>query len=490
MKLLDILNESKGIPHIEDLAIKQFIDSLRNFDKFEISEKVDGSSIHFGIDQNGFYTSREHMGGKRIYNVNEYDIDFHTTFQRAAHVALERILPTLIRFGLSNGDRVEVEVLFGVIPNIIRYNDEVNEIIFLRVIEGDVDINHLKQAVLDNVVEIQLETPFTLDGKTIETENKSYQFAFKKVPTIDSNSFSKSEAYQLINDELDELEAFLYEPSGVADFTNIEVLSLPLNRRPENVLPGDWKEVKELLKSKRDTLRQDMYHFDPDTNAHTGFKYNIKEILLNKLVRTVGSQFGPDVIDGGWIEGVVFRDTETGFQFKVVDKDLFTMAKDFLWKVRQDLTAKPVTVNAVNSFVGSLLSGLATSVNHPELATTQAKRYLRRYGDSSEEILAIMPLNFNINVVRSYWISFLDQKENELETILANYNSEKEGKVLDVDLDGFKKSFSYNTEIDSRTLQSFSKVFKDINEFKIKAKEATRPQDFILALVGHQLSTI
>ncbi|HEY6436083.1 MAG TPA: hypothetical protein VIY47_05805, partial [Ignavibacteriaceae bacterium] len=92
---MNITEISKGISHIEDLPIDTFINVLENLHEYEITEKVDGAEILFGIDERGFYTSREAKGGNRVYSVEDYSVTFPTTYMRSAHILLEQALPSL-----------------------------------------------------------------------------------------------------------------------------------------------------------------------------------------------------------------------------------------------------------------------------------------------------------------------------------------------------------------------------------------------------------
>ena len=107
-----IINEvSKGITHIEDLSVGKFVSVVKNISEYEITEKVDGAQLLFGIDNIGFYTSRETKGGRRIYNQSEYGLKFSETYMRSAHVLLESVLPLMKSAGLWPGCQVEAEVL-------------------------------------------------------------------------------------------------------------------------------------------------------------------------------------------------------------------------------------------------------------------------------------------------------------------------------------------------------------------------------------------
>lgn len=489
---LDHILVSEGIEHIEDLAVDEFIRALRTFDEYEISEKIDGSNIQFGIDDNGFYTTREDFGGKRVYNETDYPVNFTTTFQRSAHAALEKVLPIMMRKGgLRNGDKVEVEVLYGELPNAIRYTGESNRLVLLRTVEGDVDIGQLSDAVQGTKVSVTLDVPFTVDGKEIKIAPEKNTWTFDKTPTVSGDIISKTDAMKQINTELDKMEAYLKKPSGVGKFSNAEILSLPLNKIPPGIEQADWKDVKSKVKDKREEVQQMVYHEDKESGERTGFKTKIKDILLNQLVRKVKSGFGPEIEDGGWIEGVVLRHKKSGELIKVVDKDIFSSIKDFMWQARKDIGDNPKSVNKIESFLGDLTVGLASAIGIPELGTTQAKRALKKHGDGKEEILASIASGFSFAPVKDYWEGFLKQKKSVLSDRLQAYKKNKGELSTEVDFgDAGKRTYTYDDEIDVRTLQVYAGLYERIENMQKGVANATTAEDLIMLLVGKQLSEL
>lgn len=175
---------SRGIQHIEDLPVKEFQKAMERIAEYEITEKVDGSEILFGIDENGFYTSREKHGGGRVYNVDEYGVTFSNTYKRSAHIALESVLPHLESAGLKPGDQVEAEVLYGEVPNVVPYSADTSYIIFLRTTEGTVNIDRLTQELDGHSLSISIMTPYTPDGIQILTRQEDNNWKFARTPVI------------------------------------------------------------------------------------------------------------------------------------------------------------------------------------------------------------------------------------------------------------------------------------------------------------------
>lgn len=486
---LEVTLSESGITHIEDLAVDQLIGALRNFEQFEISEKIDGSNLQFGYDDQGFYTSREtKMDAPRMRAESDYPINFATTFQRSAHAALEQVFPDMVNSGyLKSGDAVDIEVLFRKLPNAVPYDADTNRIVFLRPTSGNPNLSGLKKTLDGKTLSVTILAPYTIDGKEIRQAKETHQWQFAQTPTVSGDTVTKTQAMKDINTKLNELESFLKANSGVYKFSNAEVLSLPLNKRPDGVEPADWKDLKLLIKQKREELQPKLYYRDSETGKQGGFKHELKDLLLNNLVRKVRSEFGPSIENGGWIEGVVFRNKKTGEMFKVVDKDMFNAVKDFLWKVRSDLSEKPRSLASVETFAGKLLVSMASALGHPELGTQGAKRYLKKFGNTPDEIISAMSAQVNFENTKSYWENLLAEKSRELGQLLDKYNKERD--QLEFSANG--RDFSYkDEEVHKRTLQVFANMKQTLNQFEAKAKNAKTVTDLFSILVGRQLGEI
>jgi len=172
--------------HIEELSRKEFAGVIQRLSDFYISEKFDGSELLVGLDEIGFYTSRETMGGKRIYNVNDYPIKFSTTYQRSAHQALKQLLPELTNHNFKIGDQFEVEVLYSALPNVINYDIQANYIVFLRTTAGTFDIHQLVD-ITDSIIVEDIIIPRSTNGKDIFTIQRNDEWKFKVVSSINVN---------------------------------------------------------------------------------------------------------------------------------------------------------------------------------------------------------------------------------------------------------------------------------------------------------------
>lgn len=483
---------TEGITHINDqtLPIEKFIEVLKNIGEFEATEKVDGANLWFGIDMEGkLYTSRGGKEGGEFYNQSDWGSDFKDTGFKSAHAALKDRENEIKAAGMNPGDVVEVEVLFGEKPNAIPYWP--NQIIFLRAISGDPDIERMADTLEGKTAAAEVENvPYTDDGKTIERKNEAHKWTFSKVQKyeVDADKIKAD-----IDKHIKKLEVFLHKPNiaklklknkdgSIGVPTNIEVLGLRATK-PE------IKEAKEIVKDVIDGDR------DPDTGKRTGktgIRFEIKEILLNNLVRSAQSSLGPSIEDGGWIEGVVLRRPGTGKDggdelFKVVDQDVFTAVNVFNFQVRGFLTTKhkgPDSPDEAAGILGNLLRKMANVIGHPQLGTIQAKRYLKKLGAGAQEIVAEVAKGVDLASTKSKWTADIEKTNKVLEKILDQYQGQFKGKEF---IDSTGRTHKYDETIHKRTLQVFAELFKDFKAWKTAIKEAKTSEELVMILIGDKL---
>ncbi|KKN16692.1 hypothetical protein LCGC14_0973330 [marine sediment metagenome] len=498
MKLFEVnQNEAKlilkeGITHIDDqkLPIEKFLHVLKNLKDFEITEKVDGANLKFGLNMAGrFFTSRMGKEGKEYFSEEEWGKEFKDTAFRSAHLALEQQIDEMMKAGLEIGDIVEVEILFGTKPNAIPYWP--NQIIFLRAIHGDPDIDNIANVLEGQKSSVEIkDVPYTLDGETIERTDENHTWTFSQVQNF---SVDVDELNKQLSEDIKILEEFLYAPN-IANFTaksiegvekvptNLEVLAM---RGVSEV-----KEVKELVKDVIDGER------DPITgnrsNKGGGLRYKIKEILLDKLVRTAESSLGPSLEEGGWVEGVVLKSKNTGEDgedeiYKVVDKDIFTTVNEFNHQVRKFLTAKHKGVNTAREtagILGNLLRDMAEIIGYPELGTNQAKNLLKKLGTSRQEIVRIIISEMDLEKTKVEWIKLIDKAEKLLKVVLEQYKDQYQDKEY---TDKIGRSHKYDKDIHNRTLQTFAGLFMDFSNWKTEINEANSSEGLIMILIGDKI---
>lgn len=474
---MNIIEISSSITHIEDLPPNEFVSLIKKLDEYEITEKVDGAQILFGIDENGFYTSRETKGGVRVYEAINYSGGFSNTYMRSAHLLLNIALPFLQEAGMRIGDQVEAEVLFGELPNVVPYSADKSHLIFLRTTAGSVSIDRLNERLAGKSFAVGISRPATLDGRTIHIVEDTDVWQFARVPqiTIDTKALKKQ-----LDKPLSAVVSYLQQQSGILHLSNAVIESTPLNKCPQWCEAADWKIYKDLVKETKESIR----------TVVKEQQMNIKTILLNTIVRNRASAFGPLHEDGGWIEGVVLKH-KNGTTVKLVDKSVFGTIREFAWDVRNTLTEGAKSVDSASSFLGKMHVEMAIALGHPALGTIQAKNYLRKAGNSTEERLAVLSEGIDVDSVREYWLNLLERKEADLCRNLDKYEEEKSTKVLSLSEGSSRASLSYsNPSIDRRTKETFASLFERLSTYIEDTKESVLVEDLLQILVGKQLGDL
>ena len=476
----------RGIPHIEDLTYSHFLDVVENLHEYTVTEKVDGSNLHFGLDDVGFYTSREHMGGSRCYHDSEYPRHFSTTYMRIAHSALQQSLDAMIdEAGLEVGDRVEVEVLYGITPNVVPYDREQTAIVFLRTVEGSVECDALARATsnVTNIVTLD-EVPTT----PIKMHNMSFiprtLYSTKIVPVefagVEVKHIS-SQPDEILQQLIAKLKRDLAAPSSVCSFSVLEVLEIPLNRRPTRGDPTNWKTIKKQLATARLTYNE----------IFIKQKMDIKERLLNTHVRSKASQFWTNIktINDSWIEGVVFRHPATGEQFKLVDKQVFTMIKNFIWDERESVTKLPAGINDTNTgIMGDFMLALGSAINDPILGTTQAKKILRTHGDTGLKVIENYPCRFDFNEAKSLALMACYRTIALLEQGLVDFENDLINESIYVPT--LNRTIKHTKDSIERTVQTYSVCAKRAKDLLYRIEVAPSPRVLFAAVMFYQLSEL
>lgn len=439
---------ANGIKHIEDLPISEFMGLLANLADYEITEKVDGAQLLCGIDSHGFYTSRESKGGTRRYHADDYGLKFSETYMRTAHIALESVIDVLRTAGLTEGSQIEVEVLYGEIPNVVQYSADTNYLIFLRTVSGTADINYLASALADYKTTVSARLPYTSDGRTIEFGERSGCWTFARSSIIKLNTASLTD---LLRGDISGMSCYLNDDSGIQGLTNRSIEQTPLNKTPGWCRTSDWHVVKELVRTKRSEIKNTL---------RTRYIDRIKATLLAQIVSPTSSQFGPD---GGWIEGVVLKHKYTGHTAKLVDKDVFLKIKDACWATRNQLAEPAKTAELACSIMALTTLKLATAIGHPLLGTMQSKNYLRTIGKSTQERVSILAQTIDIPKVKYMLSSILEESMGELTNKLHEY--EKEIVANSSGRSDVQYNTVYSPTIIRRTKEAFAEAFAQIENW-------------------------
>jgi DNA-binding transcriptional MerR regulator len=487
MRISEVLSE--GITHIEDLPVEQFIGAVRNINLYDISEKIDGTNLHFGLDESGrFFTSRESKGGKRFYNFEEWGDKFWQTGFKSAHLALEKISKFLTNKKLLKlGDQIETEILFGQLPNTVPYSGDTNQIILLRPIAGEdlIDLSNrldkIKQATEGSSVSVNVpNVPFTDDGKRIEFQLEKHKWRMSQTPQVDKALIDQLNMKSQLEDELVKLENFLQGDSGVGNFTNAEVLGIPLNKKPGQMNPTEWRETKELIKSKKAEV----------INFVSNIKLNVKETLLDNLVRKVSSEFGPSVEEGGWVEGLVFRDPISNDQFKLVDKDLFTAMNKFNWKIR-NLLKSSSAAKKMPDVAGRMLEKLSATIGVPELAKARsANTYLRRIKERGEDPIGVISQSVDFDRTKEQWLQDISHYQKLLDKLYEWYEENKDRLVFKGSFGSNVKGGKYAGEVDLKTKQGFAELRQEMENLQKQVKNAKDSKDLVQALIGERIAAL
>lgn len=479
----------EGITHLEDLPVEQFISSLRRLNEFEISEKIDGNNLHFGIDDAGkFFTSREGKSGSKYYDYTNWGNKFKDTGFKSAHLALEKITVKLkSKKLLLPGEQIEVEILYGTLPNTVPYKGGVNQIILLRPITSPEGIENLTERlnVIKKVLEgIKItvsvsEIPYTEDGKTINYKTEKHVWTVSQTPKIDKSILSKSNLKSKLEVSLGKLEDYLYENSGIGSFSNIEILSLPLNKKPENVDKSMWSRLLPMVKTKKAKVIERVKHF----------KLDIKEELLNKLVRNVASEFGPSVEEGGWVEGLVFRDPKTNELFKLIDKDVFTSINKFNWQIRNIIKSSKIS-SKISDVNGRIINQMAAVINVPELGKIMTvKRYLKNLKNEGLNPIEKIAKGFDYKEVKPRWVEIITHHIKLLDRIFSWYEENKDKLVFKTSGETPKTS-SYSGGVDERTRQAFAEMKNDYTQLLSDIKSAKSSEELVELFIGEKLKTL
>ncbi len=479
----------EGITHIEDLPIEIFINSIENINNFIISEKLDGANLHFGLDENGkYFSSREGKGGKKFYNFSDWGDKFWQVGFKSAHLALEKISKYLKEKKLLlPGDTIEVEVLFGQLPNTVPYSGEMNQLIMLRPIssgtgdkkELESRFEQIKKFLENKKITIEVKNvPKTDDGKNIYFVNENHSWVLSQTPKIPNTLLNKEQLRTKLKEKLDDIKEYLKEESKIGRLSNIEILGIRQNKKPNSLSDREWLEFKNIIELKKEEI----------LNKLKDFKLGIKEELLDNFVRQTASAFGPSLDQGGWIEGLVFRNPDTNEQFKLVDKDLFTAMNKFNWKIRNLLkTTSPRT--KIPDITGRLIKYLADYVGAPQLArSANANAYLRKMIKNNLDPIKELAKNIEFSTAKQDWVEKIDYYKKLLNKLYNWYI--KNHDKLEMKFGKNKASSAYTGELNQKTKQAFAELYNDLDYMSKNFKNAKSSEDLVNYFIGERLKNL
>jgi hypothetical protein len=352
----------EGIEHIEDLSIDEFVDTITNLTRYAVTEKLDGSALTFGIDEQGkLFTNRQQKGNDTpVYDAEQWgDSPAYVGF-KSAHQALQKVQDQLAK-AVPPNVLVECEVLYGRQPNAIIYGT--SSIAFLRAI-SEQSPAIIKKLVALKLAPVQVETVevTTEDGVSLVRRPTTLTWRFVTPQQIDAQKLKQID----FADELSQLKTYVAQ--------QVETSQGPMSIADITRSTSKTREMVALRKQVAEKLLTD-------------FKLPIKEKLLKQFVRTLVPSLR-DVQDveaehDPGVEGVVMFDPKTNRQVKIVDKDVFSAFNQFNFAIRNQIKASvPRPVQGIlkvaetrsGSIYGDLLEDLSTILNEPKLKTPRTIR--------------------------------------------------------------------------------------------------------------------
>lgn len=476
-----IVTLNEGIVHIEALPVRDFINAIENVATFTASEKLDGSNLTFGFENNGkFYTSREAKGGKRFYNEDDFSDRPADTGFKSAHNVLQKVVGEM-KGVLDNGEAVEVEVLYGRQPNAIVYGS--NYIAFLRMVPGDNNdkpdqdkIQALGDLMKNRSIDVTTHGIAT-DGITNKAEASKQTWKFTTTSFIDNHHFQKVD----VKAELKNFRHWLVQKHA-SGYTNEELMTVNLS--------SVKKEHRSAIKQARE---------DAIDGATNKFKLPIKEKFLDQVLRVMKPALRDVEVttseDVG-VEGVVLLNPKTQQQLKIVDKDVFTIINQFNHAIRNEIKKTSYSTQSFAASLGNdqdifgkMLTNIAAVHGIEQLGVYNSiKRTLRKMsGKTMQGTLKNVVGAFKtqkLSTLKSGIANAVEQGLKDLDAGLKKYESEWKNYRLKLKTG---KEVTYTDEIHKRTLVTFAEVRKEMQEMQRDIAKSTEPEQIVVALYGKQL---
>lgn len=484
-----VINLHEGIDHIEALPLDKFIDAVKNISKFTATEKLDGANLIFGIDNKGkFYTSREAKSGGKFYSEKDYGDRAADNGFRSAHMALEKVASRLKKI-LSNGEAVEVEVLYGRQPNAIVYGS--SYIAFLRMLPGEnkehPNQDKIKQLAVEmKGVGVTVSSPQVIsnNGVDLETTTVDHKWKFTSTSFVQSNKFKKVDVAK----EIKELEEFLKEKNsaGGLGLTNMDVIGIKLGSVPKDKRPDVKSERERLIKE-----------------VNEKYKLPIKEKFLNEILRKLKPALQDveieDREDVG-VEGVVLLNPKTLEQLKIVDKDVFTVINQFNFAIRNELKStsrgrtvfKGTTLGIDGDVFGNMLKRLEKIIGIDGLGEyLSIKRTIRKFDDGSKEAtikkMAKAVKEKDMEALKNRSVAAINKGLTDIKKGLKKYHAEWKSYKLKLKTG---KEISYTQEIHDRTHIVFAEVQKEMLDMIKDIKKSKNIGAVLVSLYGKQIKSL
>lgn len=300
-----------SIPHYEDLSAQAIYDSLNL--SWRASEKLDGSYILFGLDDDGRYFSRR-KGGSPCYVLDDWPDECWTATYRSGHTIGSMVIEALVKENLiSWGQNIGAEILHGELPNSTPY-------IYAKASHGIVFITNMNFAPnaefskFFSSFHCRFQACFNTspDGikSEIKEEDQKWIVAINPLIShlqIQARLSSHARSFKKI------LDHWFPKTSNIPGFSVLEVLDINLSKKHVNCGSRNWNTLKKELAKERNALKE----------VFLSMVLMFKDIAYRVLVLEQPSSIGA----GSFKEGVVVS-SDQGL-FKIVDHETFRAANRF-----------------------------------------------------------------------------------------------------------------------------------------------------------------
>lgn len=480
---------AEGLTNLEDLDVTAFIDAVRRIGQMQASEMLDGANLYFGLDDSGtFYTTRSQKrgSGDKYYASTDYPYFAANNGFRAAHEALQA-KERDIKIAFLPGDLAEVDILYGRQPNTVSYGlDGKNFIAIIRGIEPTPDskIDQLMSMIQNSEVVVKSIIVDTADGINLERKTVNQVFRFVGAQKIGADALKGVK----LEKELNKLEKYLSEKSGIGILTNYELMNTSLGS-VEKDQRVEAKAVKERV-------------IAAVKNQH---KLTIKKELLDKFVRKLKPSLSASDLSGDedlGVHGVVLKDPHTGETLKIVDKTSFDTVNDFNYAVRNQIAGSVKTLDdaapleARGGITGQMKIRIADLLGNKDLAMGRnaKKIFADNMGDTPVATLRNVAKILNsadFNGVKRKIDAVVGATMDELTNMLNRFNKHKDSTD-----DTYRlrlkngKAIGLSPETIKRTNMTFAETRRNLQELKEKIANAKSFDNLIAILYGRMAKQV
>lgn len=465
------VDKKRGITHLEDLDDALFHRAINDLELCVVTEKLDGSNMRFGVENGQMYTVFGNLD--KVYSVDEHPENFSSNYRIFAH----RALLTRESEVTSLGDfEIEVEVLYDEIPNVIRYDDTVNDIVLLRQLKGDPHILPKVAEIYESngITSVEHDCLVSRDGNTALKEKRTSKVMFSEVPQMSQKFLQESLAKSDLSTAIEQYNAILGEIDAETGMSVSEVANFKLNgKRPEDTDQDTWNSLKQKVKDSRNPCR------DKIKKA----KQEVKKHLLSALVHSSTSKFSDR--EDSWIEGIVIKHPD-GFMFKIVDKATFLEAKNFIWQKREEIKST-VLNNKNDSLVGKTMLELAHILGDTRYATISAKRVIRSQAETPDKFLKLIKGSLDVAYVKEKFIDTLTRALRSHQIMLDEYLSTYKSLAITIP-NGVDISYADDC-IHSRALAAFCEARRKLEALMRITKAASESAQLYRVVLGNRIET-